>query len=394
MKILGLPPDVGTVGKPIKLGQREPIGPCGQYRIKYPLEALERAGLAEIDYGGYPLDYAWEYAREFDIVLMHRQAYPQHMAFLDHCRLLLKKKFVIDLDDDLLDLDPRSPAYVWFGKDKNLVWQKFCELREQGQVDERVRDVKPEQIWAVVDNMRKNGMWMFQNADLVTVTTGFLKKKYGKLARRVEILPNCINESDWTEIEPKRLPETEGKIVLGWAGSNTHEPDLRVIKVAIARVLRKFENVCFLIVGYPAAKDLFPEDVQDRIFTVPWSGLDEYKGWLAGFDIGLAPAQNIATNRAKSGIRIYELALAKKEGMAVVASPIPYQDDVHGAMGFIAPNDAKFFKAIQKYVLMEDLRRDHGAKLRAHVLEKHTMDGNVNQWFNVYKELLNGLGKR
>ena len=56
MKILGLPPDVGTVGKPIKLGQREPIGPCGQYRIKYPLEALERAGLAEIDYGGYPLD--------------------------------------------------------------------------------------------------------------------------------------------------------------------------------------------------------------------------------------------------------------------------------------------------------------------------------------------------
>lgn len=388
MKILGLPPDVGTVGKPIKLGQREPIGPCGQYRIKYPLEALERAGLAEIDYGGYPLDYAWEYAREFDIVLMHRQAYPQHMAFLDHCRLLLGKKFIIDLDDDLLDLDPRSPAYVWFGKDKKLVWEKFCELREQGQVDERVRDVKPEQIWAVTENMRKNGMWMFQNADLVTVTTGFLKKKYGKFARRVEILPNCINESDWADNKPCRLPETDGKTILGWAGSNTHEPDLRVVKVAIARILRKFDHVCFLIVGYPAAKALFPEDVQERIFTVPWSDLKSYKGWLAGFDIGLAPAQNIATNRAKSGIRIYELALAKKEGMAVVASPIPYQDDVHGAMGFIAANDSKFYKAIVKYIQYEDLGRDHGANLRKHVLAKHTMDGNVDRCFEVYQELL------
>jgi len=392
MRILGLPPDVGTVGKPIKLGQREPIGPCGQYRIKYPLEALERAGLAEIDYGGYPLDYAWEYAREFDIILMHRQAYPQHMAFLDHCRLLLNKKFVIDLDDDLLDLDPRSPAYVWFGKDKDLVWEKFCELREQGQVDNRLGDVKPEQIWAVVENMRKNGMWMFANADLVTVTTGFLKKKYGRYAKKVEILPNCIVQDDWAGVEPKRLPETEGKIILGWAGSNTHEPDLRLVKTAIARVLKKFENVCFVIVGYPAAKALFPESVQDKIHTVPWSDLKSYKGWLAGFDIGLAPAQNIATNRAKSGIRIYELALAKKDGMAVVASPIPYQADVHGAMGFIAANDAKFYKAIKKYILMEDLRKEHGANLRAHVLETHTMGSNVNQWFNAYKELLDGLG--
>jgi len=153
-------------------------------------------------------------------------------------------------------------------------------------------------------------------------------------------------------------------------------------------VLRQHENVVFLIVGFPAAVGLFPGDVRDKILTVPWSGIDKYRGWLAGFDIGLAPAQKNKTNAGKSGIRVYELALARRDGTAVVASPWPYCDDVHKGMGTIAPNAAKFEKAIVKYIRDSGLRREHGAALRAHVLEKHTMGRNVDRWLEAYRDLI------
>lgn len=388
MRILGLPPDIGQPGEQLReIGQREPIGPCGQYRIKYPLEALNDLSSVQTEWGGYPLPYVWEYAREFDIVVLHRQTMPQLQSFVDHVQVFLHKKVVVDVDDAVLDLDPRNPAYVWWGKDKGLVWEVFCRLRDSGQTSERMKAVRPEQIHRVVEVNRNGFEWMLRRADMVTVTTDFLRKEYESYNDNVVVLPNCIKESDWQSVELKRHPEAKGKLVLGWSGGDSHAPDLEMVKNAIARVLRKHENVVLMIVGFPDAREIFPGDVRGKIITVPWSGLEEYRGWLAGFDIGLAPAQKNKTNKAKSGIRIYEMALAKP--MPIVASPWPYKSDVHGGMGTVAANAPKFEKAIEKYIRDEGLRKEHRKALREHVLGKHVMSKNVDKWLDAYQDLVN-----
>jgi len=388
MRVLGLPPDIGIPGQPLeKVGQQEPMGPCGQYRIKYPFEQLNKLG-AHAEYGAYPLEYVWEYAREFDVIVLHRQTMPQMQAFVEHCRLFLGKKVVLDVDDAVLDLDPRNPAYVWWGKDRELVWRMFCQLREEHRTDERLAEVTPERVWAMVRANREGFTWMLRNVDLVTVTTPFLLKEYKKYSKNVVVLPNCIRTGDWEGLEPKRLPGTTGKLVLGWAGGDSHAPDLKMARIAVARVLRRFSDVVFVIVGFPKARELFPEDVRGRIFAIPWSSLEEYRGWLGGFDIGLAPSQRIVTNRAKSGIRIYEYALAKTEGMAVVATPWPYRADVHPGMGTVAENDARFYKAIVRYIQDERLRLEHGRALREHVLSEHTTEVGGRLWLEAYGDLL------
>lgn len=388
MKILGLPPDIGKPGERLKeVGQKEPIGACGQYRIKYPFEALNRLPSVQTDWGAYPLEYVWEFVRDFDIVVLHRQTMPQLRSFVDHAQVFLNKKVVVDVDDAVLDLDYRNPAYVWWGKDKDLVWRMFCQLRDAGQASARMKAVKPEKIWRVVEENRSGFEWMLRRADLVTVTTGFLKKEYLPYNDNVAVLPNCIKPEDWQNVEVKRHPKAKGKLVLGWSGGDSHAPDLGMVKNAIARVLRKYEHVVLLIVGFPDAVGLFPGDIHGKIITVPWSGLLEYRGWLRGFDIGLAPAQKNKTNQAKSGIRIYEMALAGS--VPIVASPWPYGDDIHKGMGMVAANAQKFEKALCKYIENDRLRREHGQALRQHVLEKHTVDGNVGKWLDAYQELVN-----
>lgn len=390
MKILGLPPDIGNPAERLKeIGQKEPIGPCGQYRIKYPLEALNNLDDVSTEYGGYPLDYVWEYAREFDIIVLHRQTMPHFRAFVDHCQTFLGKKVVVDVDDAVLDLDPRNPAYVWWGKDKDLVWEMFCQLRDSGQSSERAKTFGPDDVYRVVAENRSGFDWMLRHADMVSVTTEFLKKEYESYNDNVIVLPNCVVAEDWIDVVPRRHPDADGKVVLGWSGGDTHVPDLEMVKNAIARILRKYTDVVFLIVGFPDAVGIFPEDVRDKILTVPWSGIDEYRGWLSGFDIGLAPAQRNKTNMAKSGIRIYEMALARSDGMPIVASPWPYGDDIHQGMGTVALNDQKFEKAISKYIRDEELRRVHGRALREHILDDHMMDHNVYKWFEAYSNLLN-----
>lgn len=388
IKVLGLPPDIGRPGVPLeKVGQREPIGPCGQYRIKYPFEALDNLASVQTEYGGYPLEYVWEYAREFDIVVLHRQTMPSMRSFVDHLQTFLGKKVVVDVDDAVLDLDPRNPAYIWWGADKELVWQMFCQLRDSGQASERMKAVRPEQIYRVVEENRKGFEWMLRHADMVTVTTEFLKKEYLAYNDNVVVLPNCIKAKDWQGIEAKHHPGATGKIVLGWSGGDSHAPDLQAVSNAVARILRRFENAVLLIIGFPAGKELFPGDVHGQIITVPWSGIEEYRGWLAGFDIGLAPAQRNKTNKAKSGIRIYELALSKPDGMAVVASPWPYKDDVHKGVGTVAPNSQKFEKALVRYIEDATLRREHASALRQHVLEYHMMDTNTWRWEDAYSSI-------
>lgn len=386
MKILGLPSDVGHPGVQVGLGAQEPLGPCAQYRIKYPLDQLSVQTEIEVEWGVYPLDYVWEYAREFDIIVLQRHAAMHFRSLVEHCRLFLKKKVVWDIDDVLLHLDRRNPlAYRWWGEDPDGVWEAHLECLEKAAFNDPIRQLDKRQVQFLARENRKGAKWMFRNVDLVTCTTQVIKDTYSEYTDNITVLPNCIKAADWEGIEPKRLPECEGKIVIGWAGGMSHAPDLKAMSGAVTRTLKRFPEAILVIVGYPEARGLFPES--DQTVTVPWCPIDEYRGYLGGFDIGIAPSQKILTNKAKSGIKVYEYALAKPDGMAVVANPWPYASDIHKGTGIVAPNSQKFEKALTRYIRDEELRAEHGKALRQHVLDEHTIEKNAYRWLEAYGKI-------
>jgi len=336
--VLGLPADIakddlakGIVPTP---GQKTPIGPCGYYRVQCPWRVLKESGLAKVEYGAWPdIKQVIRLCKDglYDVLVLQRQ-------MLTFQRLLVSKAkdygvaTVYDTDDVNLELSPQNPAYAWWGNDRKLLWKCFQKMNREHRVDPRIAERwRPEDVWNVAQTNRDNYIWMLRNADLVTVSTEFIKKRYEQYTDSIAVLPNMIE---------------------------------------------------VMLVGWDDAKKLFPAELQSRITTIGWSPIDEYRSWVRGFDIGLAPAVDMATNRAKSSIRVYELALA---GVPVVASPVPYAAAVHDGMGQLARKPNKWASAIRKYVDDPALANKHAKVLQEHVLSEHTYSANAWRWVEAYQ---------
>lgn len=372
MRVLGLPSDIGNPMQPEKGILREPVHAVGTYRIKQPLDAMQALGLADVDYYSAPFPVVYELVREFDVVIQQRQTMSHNVRLAEHVSLLLHKLAVYDFDDDLLNLDPASPSYVWWGDKKDLVWKAFLSIRDGGEgiIDPQLQDVGPDQVFAFAQQIRAGFSEMLEVADLITVSSRYLKAKYSQVTKTpIEIVPNAVKAEDWAAVEPQRVPGTEDKLIIGWAGSGTHRTDLMMIQTALTKVLGWADDAVLVFIGWPSAKDLFAEKHHDRIFSLPFMPMDEYRAYVKGFDIGLAPAAGTPQNRGKSPIRVFELGLA---GVPVVASDVTYGDFVPEGCGYVANRPSRFGKMLSKLIRGgQEKRQSMGRVLQQYVLDHH-----------------------
>jgi len=391
MRILGLPSDIGDPRQGRRTeGEKYPIGACGCYRISWPLEALERAGYAEVEWGAYSLPYAFEFAREYDLVVLQRQTDPYIRNFVRHCRRLLGIGVVFDFDDDLLNLEEVNPSYVHWGTDRDAIWSIYQRLLEEGNVDPRIAEQwTPQLAWQVAHERRAGLKQVLSEASLVTVTTSYLETRYSKYTEvPIRVLPNAIQTEGWRALKPERPAGSDDYLMIGWAGGDSHKRDIAVVMDGLIAVLERHDGVALAFIGIENIKGLFPEHLRNRVFVVPWMAIEEYRNYVAGFDIGIAPSVDCPTNRGKSGIRIYELAVAKSGGMPIVASPVPYADDVHEGMGLVAHSAADFRNALGWMIQNTREARQMGQRLHDHVLAEHTYSAQVDLWHSAYESLL------
>jgi len=391
LKILGLPSDIGKPGEELETDNRGlargPVRAVGSYRIKWPFDWIRATGLAEeIDYYAAPGQLAFELVRDFDVVVMQRQTMPHHITLMEHVSSFLKNRIAVyDFDDDLMNLDPANPAYIFWGDDKRKLWSAFEEIRDNdmGRVDAPER-ITPDMVYKQAQLNRLGFAEMLSSVDLITVSTDYLKAKYLPLtATPIEVVPNGIVESSWANIDPIRVAEGT---VIGWAGGFSHKSDLQMIAGAVAQVAKRNEDVTLALIGWPGARDVFPAWMKDRIVTVDWLPMDEYRAYVKGFDIGLAPAARTAQNMAKSPIRVFELGLA---GVPVVASEVCYGRFVPDGSGYVAQTVRQFGKAIEKLIRAgHEKRCNMGTVLKDYVLNKHTVAHTGARMLEVYEDAL------
>jgi glycosyltransferase involved in cell wall biosynthesis len=328
-------------------------------------------GLAEADCysAGYPVIY--ELVREFDVVTMQRQTQMHHITLAEHISILLGGLAVYDFDDDLLNLDPMNPSYVYWGDNRQQVWEAWCRIRDgEGKIDPRLLSIGIDQVFANARQIRAGFTEMLEAVDLITVSTEYLKGKYSaKTDTPVEVIPNGVRLEDWYGVEPKRVPGTEDKLVIGWAGGHSHKRDLSMITMSVGLALGEDDDAVLVLVGWPGAAGLFSEGIQDRIFTVPWMAMDEYRAYVKGFDIGIAPAARVPQNYGKSPIRVFELGMC---GIPVVASETTYGDYVPPGCGYVARTSRQFGKCVRKLIRAgAEKRREMGVRLQQYVLLEH-----------------------
>jgi len=218
-------------------------------------------------------------ALDFDVVVFQLDYSGGVLKFSKELQKM-GKKTVFEIDDAFDALEEWHPSY-----------QHFVKAGVQ------------DQIRAVMGSV-----------DLVTVTTPYLAERYGKYAKAIEVIPNCVTIHDL----PKAEPHGTGKFRVLWAGSPSHFGDLAQVADALREFALAHDDVRLVFFG---RKPVGLDDIADKVEFHPWVNFGDFPQKLADLsaDVAIAPLADVPFNYAKSNLRIIQYGAA---GYPIIGSPV------------------------------------------------------------------------
>lgn len=307
-------------------------------------------------------------AQEADIVVFQR---PMQKEMLEAALILkqMGKKIVFDNDDTY------SPM--------SGVPRLMAEILER-QVDGKLEDI---------NKMLKE---FSSIADLVTVTTPFLKEEYKDYNDNVVILPNMVDPSDW--YIPKR--NKGNKVRIGIVGSAAMNKDSQIL-TPILRKLGRRNDVQLVMFGIPKkAEEKIRKYYAHEIaywgtMNVEWTPscpIADYMKTLNNLelDIMLIPREDNYFNRCKSNLKFLEASMCE---VPVIAQGFkngdsPYQGVEDSKHMRIASTVEEWEKHIEELVADKELRERMGKEAKEYVLNNYNIKNTHKLWAKEYQKLL------
>jgi glycosyltransferase involved in cell wall biosynthesis len=207
----------------------------------------------------------------------------------------------------------------------------------------------------------------------------------------VHVVANAIDVDWFRERLSTRVPWAD-HLTIGWAGGRRPEADLLPMAIAWGRIARRYPDVRFVVAGWQP--DCIYDQVEDidRIYRVPWQGLDDYPAAMQ-VSIGCCPLANTDFNRCKSPIKAWEYGLA---GAAVVRSGygFVYREGAlqRSGTGRVATDAESWFDNLEEVVRSAWWRGSFSRNLAFHVERQHSLARNLDRWATVYSEIAASAG--
>lgn len=316
----------------------------GYYRLKVPLDELERRGHSvECDAA-----MRWQLGRRPANHVLVGQRVSNEGTSRQWQAAAGDVRRLFELDDDLLNVDPSSAAAFEF----------------YANPDVRRR---------LLENM--------QSADALTVSTDYLadviRDQYAVTAP-IHVTPNCL--------EPWVLdlaPVTQaGPMTVGWCGSDTHRGDFEHVRAPLRRFFARHPGMGFTMMGVDYRHLVGAPWGTVRPWIPIWHVPQAYYETLS-WQVGLAPLAPSQFNRCKSALKALEYAA---RGIVVVASDVePYRGFVrHGSTGFLVKRDHEWGEYLELLAADPDLRARMGVAARQQAAE-WTVDKHADKWIGAYR---------
>jgi glycosyltransferase involved in cell wall biosynthesis len=323
----------------------------GHYRIRLPAAYAEaeaevvpeKRGLAlEISRTGHlaGLDV------ETDVMVLQRPMFKLMPEVIDH----LQAKgiaVVVELDDDFHTAHPHNRAF---------------RLNHPS--------TSPDYNW---QHLRR----CVQKADLVTVSTDQLARRYGGHGR-VAVLRNYIDQAV-TMIKRRGSGHT-----LGWAGTLVNHPvDLLAARGGVGQAMQQHPDWRFLNIGGAKQHDEIAAQLEidpEHMVSSGWHPLELHLPLVAQLDVGVVPLHDSSFNAAKSWLKGLEYAAL---GIPFVASNLPEYERLASAygLGLAVPSRARDWRrALTALMADPDLTAMTGVHYRARVVQALTIESHAWRW--------------
>jgi glycosyltransferase involved in cell wall biosynthesis len=351
------------------------FGGIGYYRIIKPAQYLRDYFDVEVvgknlNQFGSTAEQVWrEVFNQFDLVISKYGDNPNSMVPLLFFADYYQKPLIIDIDDNIYDIPDSNPAKKELASGGGLTIRASYSLARGLFVSTR---------------------------PLKERTEKHLKEVHG-IKKDIFVLPNCNDYLDWLFPAEKHSEN----LIIGYAGSITHDEDLEIIIPVMNKIFEKYPNVRFHLIGtirqerqgeFRARFGQYADRVKVDLGTPAFIF---YPRYLAeqGFDIGLAPLADNPFNVCRSHIKWMEYAMYK---IPTVASRVyPYSEPIDGIKtiqdgktGFLASNEKEWIEKLSLLIENQDKRTKIGQNAYDYVKDRWQYRDNIKKWVKAIKHFL------
>lgn len=273
----------------------------------------------------------------YDLVFIHREAYPVGGFLFEMFLTLLKKPFIFDFDDAIFLPASSMP--------NNFV--------------ERFRN--PDKIAKIIKRARH-----------VIAGNSYLADFALRFNKSVRVIPTPIDTENYYPL----TKVTAEKVTIGWMGSATTLSFVYMMEGVFRRLSEKFSNLEFMVVG-----GRFYLPGLNNISSKPWN-YGEEKDTLAAFDIGIMPMSNNVWTRGKCG---FKAILYMSSGIPCVCSAVGMNKEiiVDGINGYLADTEDEWAEKLSLLIDSQQLREKIGAAGRRTVEEKYSVQVNAPKFIEI-----------
>lgn len=334
-------------------------GAAMRYRCDHVVEQLSEIGVVSSSYEINRVNFE-SCIMAHEVMVLHRVLFTPQRAILIRSAQKKGKVFIFDTDDLVFNLEKVDSI-------KKLPVVQFEFMKGEFE--------RQQKMLMLCDYAIGSTLKMKEELELF-------------LPGRCFVHENMISDFEFglaTNFSKKKLARKD--FVIGYAsGTRTHDDDFLVVEDVLLKILKKHPHVKFRIIGHLKLSKKFKsvESQLERKKLVSWKKLPEL---LSGFDINLAPLEELELNEAKSDLKFFEAACVSVPTVAtdIGAFSVHIED---GKTGFLVKNEKEWFEKLEQLVLDRDLRQKIGGNAQESVRKKR----NALEGAKSFQKILEAIG--
>jgi len=277
----------------------------------------------------------------YDMVFIHREAYPIGGAFLERVLKWIGKPYIFDFDDAI---------FLPSSSEQNTLI-KYLKI--------------PGKIKKIIIGSKH-----------VIAGNDYLAGFAGRFNKNVTVIPTSV---DLIKYQPDKK-KAGGEIVIGWIGSGTTFVFINLIIGTMKKLSGKYNNITFKLIG-----GNFEIHGMKNIINRSWSLKSEIDE-LRTFDIGVTPMREDEWTLGKCG---FKTILYMSMGIPCVASPVGVIKDIidDGENGFLAGTEEEWLRKLSLLIENPELREKLGSAGRKTVEDRYSVEVNAPKFLDVIKKV-------
>ena len=268
-------------------------------------------------------------AAGYDLVFIHREAYPLGGAVIESILRRMGKPIVFDFDDAI---------FLPNTSEHNIYIERFK---------------RPEKTKVII-----------KMSSCVIAGNEYLRDYALRHNANAYIVPSSV---DTEKYRPGDMRPKKQEVVIGWIGSDTTKRFLYDLEDVFAALSDRYKNIAYKIIGAP-----FYSSKLKNVINKAWK-LEEETRELQSFDIGIMPMPDNEWTKGKCG---FKALLYMACGVPVVTSPVGANLNIveDGISGYFASTREEWFEKLSKLIEDGKLRKEMGAKGRDKVVAEYSLD--------------------